>query len=200
MTTRLLIGGPSNSGKSTFVLSLVDYLCGAGITAAAHELDVWSNSYVAFRGEIPFEGRPKRQGLDWDWQTPLNERLDAFHADNADFVFGDLPGKLDEAIAHVCTAFTRDEPAVLVPGTPATRAQRDSPLAGALVISRKLDAIPEWETFFEKNGVPVLQSFLTFQDRPPVILVGMNRDLDPSHRDVKSFGDMLLFGRKLARR
>lgn len=179
MTTRLLIGGPSNSGKSTFVLSLVEYLRGAGLTANAHELDVWSNSYVAFRGEIPFEGRPKRQGLDWDWQTPLKERLDAFNADDATFVFGDLPGKLDEAIAHTCA---------------------NASAHGALVISRKLDAIPEWETFFEKNGVPVLQSFLTFQDRPPVILVGMNRDLDPSHRDVKSFGDLLLFGRKLARR
>lgn len=179
MTTRLLIGGPSNSGKSTFVLSLVEYLRGTGITANAHELDVWSNSYIAFRGEIPFEGRPKRQGLDWDWQTPLKERIDAFNADVSDFVFGDLPGKLDEAIAHTCANVRAD---------------------GALVISRKLDALAEWEDFFGKNGVPLIQSFLTFQDRPPVILVGMNRNCDPNHRDVKSFGDTLLLGKKIARR
>ncbi len=179
MTTRLLIGGPSNSGKSTFVLSLVEYLRSAGLTANAHELDVWSNSYVAFRGEIPFEGRPKRQGLDWDWQTPLKERIDAFATDPSDFVFGDLPGKLDEAITHVCA---------------------NAPANAALVISRKLDAITEWESFFEESGVPVLQSFLTFQDRPPVILVGMNRNLEPGHPHVKAFGDMLLFGRRLARR
>jgi hypothetical protein len=179
MATRLLIGGPSNSGKSTFVLSLVDCLRMAGVTANAHELDVWSNSYVAFRGEVLFATRPKRQGLDWDWQTPLKERIDAFNADDADFVFGDLPGKLDEAITHACMNVR---------------------VTGALVISRKLDAITEWEDFFGKNGVPVIQSFLTFQDRPPVILVGMNRQCDPNHRDVKAFGDMLLFGKKLGGR
>ncbi len=173
MNKKYLIGGPSNSGKSTFVLSLVEYLRSKGRTAEAIELDVWSNSYTAFRGEVPFATRPKRQGLDWDWKTPLDERIRSFNENQADIVFGDLPGKLDEAIAYMCSESAAD---------------------GALIISRTIDDLTKWRNFFMMRSVHVAHEFLTFLETPPppIMLVGMNRELVPEHEKVQWFGEHLL--------
>ena len=103
-TKRYLVGGPQNSGKSTYVLSLAKRLqSGHGLRARAIELDVWSGSYPAFRGEVSFKDRPKQFGLAWDWKTPLDERIKEFNEAPDDIVLGDLPGaKIDEATDYMC--------------------------------------------------------------------------------------------------
>lgn len=173
MTQRYYVGGPSNSGKSTFLLSLVEHLrLRRGRSASAIELDVWSHSYPAFRGEISFEGRPKTVGLDWDWQTPLLERLQEFQAAQEDLVFGDMPGKcIDEATEFMCEH-----------GGPAS----------AIVVSRTTEGLVAWTDFFTERGIHVAERFLTLKENDtPRLLHGMERKIVPDHPDVSAFGQLL---------
>jgi hypothetical protein len=171
VTRRYLVGGPSNSGKSTFTLTLVAHLCERrGLSAEAIELDVWSRSFAAFRGETTFAARAKDRGLDWDWQSPLRQQIAAFNASRCDIVLADLPGQLDEAIAFICDRVSG---------------------AQALVVSRTLEGLDEWGGFFERHGVPVAQRCLTFLDWPPHLLVGLNRQVDPDQPDVAALGAAL---------
>jgi hypothetical protein len=165
-TKRYLVGGPQNSGKSTYVLSLAKRLTmGHGLRARAIELDVWSGSYPAFEGKVSFKDRPKKFGLDWDWRTPLDERIRDFNEAADDVVLGDLPGaKIDEATDHMCAAANAD---------------------GAIVVSRTLDGLAQWREAFEARGVKVVYECLTFQGgRAPLVLRDMSRNVDPEHPDV----------------
>lgn len=172
MAKRYLVGGPANSGKSTLVLSLAEHLRRQrGLTVEAIEFDVWSGSYRAFHGEFTFKDRPKRQGLAWDWQTPLRERIAAFRASQADIVFGDLPGIVDEAIELMCVEAKAD---------------------AALVVSFSPEGLKDWTAFFAAHGLPVEFRVLTFKDDPPVIVTGMNRVISPDHADVAAFAAKLV--------
>ncbi|MEK9152619.1 MAG: hypothetical protein AAB692_04600 [Patescibacteria group bacterium] len=172
MAKRFLIGGPSNSGKSTFVLSLAEHLQrDRGLSVEAFEFDVWSGSYPAFRGEVTFKDRPKKFGLNWDWQTPLRARINSFQISQADVVFGDLPGILDEAIDLMC---------------------REAKADAALVVSHSQAGLVEWQKFFEDRGVPVEWRILTYKDNPPLVVSGMNRQLVPGHDDIVQFAAKLV--------
>jgi len=174
-TQRILVGGPSNSGKSTYVLSLVDRLCsGMDLRARAVELDVWSGSYPAFRGEAAFEGRAKHFGLDWDWKTPLDERLKEFNEADEDVVFGDLPGaKIDQATEYIC---------------------REAKATGAIVISRTLDGLTLWRDAFAGYGVVVVHECLSHRGRAPLVLRDMGRIVDPRHADVAFLAQRIVDG------
>ncbi len=165
MTKRYLVGGPPNSGKSTYVLSATKRIRSAlGRTALAFELDVWSGSYAAFEGKYSFKDRPKKTGLDWDWKTPLDERLAQFNAADADVVFGDLPGaKIDAATDYMCANAKAD---------------------GAIVVSRTRDDLKQWREAFEARGIPVVLECLSMQGDSPLVLRDMGRIVDPSHPDV----------------
>jgi hypothetical protein len=164
-TKRYLVGGPSNSGKSTYVLSIVKRLnAGHGLRARAIELDVWSGSYPAFAGEVSFKDRPKHFGLEWDWKTPLDERIAEFNGAAEDVIFGDLPGaKIDEATDYMCAQAEAD---------------------GAIVVSRTLDGLAQWRKAFEDRGVPVVYECLSYQGQAPLVLRDMHRTVDAIHPDV----------------
>jgi hypothetical protein len=175
MSKRFLVGGPQNSGKSTYVLSTVKRLTdGHGVRARAIELDVWSGSYPAFRGEVSFKDRPKMTGLDWDWKTPLDVRLAEFNSATEEFVFGDLPGaKIDEATDYMCTNARAD---------------------GAIVVSRTLDGIVLWREAFEKRGIRVVHECLSMQGQSPLVLRDLHRAIDPSHPDVAVLASLVAAG------
>ncbi len=170
VTRRYLVGGPANSGKSTFILSATRRLnCGLGKKAKAVEFDVWSQSYPAFEGQVSFKAREKRFGLEWDWKTPLDERLADFRGFDGDLVFGDLPGaKIDEATEYMC---------------------RESGADGAIILSRNLEGLQLWRDAFRRFGIPVAHECLSIQGQTPLILHDMNRQLDAFHPDVAVLTD-----------
>ena len=171
MTQRYLVGGPSNSSKSTFVLSLVQCHRAAGFTAEAVEFDAWSNSYAAFEGKVDFDKRPKRFDLKWDWKTELDKRLQTFNTSQADFVFGDMPGVLGAACTRMCE---KAEP------------------TGAIVISRTLEELRAWKRFFHDDfDIPIIEMYLSTQKVVPLILPDMNRKIDPDNACVKAFAQRL---------
>ncbi|HTM69100.1 MAG TPA: hypothetical protein VL426_07490 [Candidatus Binatia bacterium] len=171
-TKRYLVGGPSNSGKSTYVLSLAKRLqSGHGLRSRAIELDVWSGSYPAFRGEVTFKDRPKKTGLDWDWKTPLDARLKEFNEASEDVVLGDLPGaKIDAATDYMCANAKAD---------------------GAIVVSRTLDGLKLWREAFIARGVRVVHECLSVQGQAPLVLRDMDRKVDAEHPDVALFAGLM---------
>jgi hypothetical protein len=174
MSRRYLVGGPKNSGKSTFVLSLTEYLKSRGRTAEAVELDIWGNSYPAFRGEVSFDERPKSDHLDWPWREKLQPRLDQYLASDAEFVFGDMPGVWGAAICHMCE-------------------QIGKKTDGAFVVSRTLEGLDEWRRFFAKDFfIRIAFECLTMTKRRPLVIVGMNRLVQGDHPDVVPFAEALL--------
>lgn len=166
MSKRYVVGGPSNSGKSTYVLSVTQALTTVhGLSARAIELDVWSGSYPAFRGEVTFKDRPKKFGLDWDWKTPLDERLAEFNGSTDDVVFGDMPGaKIDAATDYMCQNAKAD---------------------GAIVISSSLDGLKLWAELFARHGIPIVDVCLSVRGPVPRLLRDMSREIDPDHPDVQ---------------
>lgn len=180
-TRRYLVGGPSNSGKSTYVLSLAKRLSGGhGQKTRAVELDVWSGSYPAFRGEVSFKDRPKQFGLEWDWKTPLDERLKEFNEATDDIVLGDLPGaKIDAATDYMCANAKAD---------------------GAIVVSRTLDGLKLWREAFEARGIRVVHECLSIQGQAPLVLRDMDRIVDDAHPDVAFFAGLVAGGSANAER
>ena len=89
----------------------------------------------------------------------------------ADVVFGDLPGILDEAIDLMC---------------------REAKADAALVVSHSQAGLVEWQKFFEDRGVPVEWRILTYKDNPPLVVSGMNRQLVPGHDDIVQFAAKLV--------
>jgi energy-coupling factor transporter ATP-binding protein EcfA2 len=177
-TRRLLVGGPSNSGKSTFLLSLVELLNrDRPGQAVSIELDVWSRSYPAFRGEVPFENRPKMTGLDWDWQTPLDQRLKEFNEADAEIVFGDMPGaKIDVATQYMCT---------------------NAQAGGAVIISRAAEGLVIWRDAFRQFGLEVQLECLTLRGAKPLMLRDPGRVVNPDYEEVAVLKKALgFFGEK----
>lgn len=177
MAKRYLVGGPSNSGKSSLLLSSVEFFRTGylrdTLSAVSIELDVWSLSYPAFRGEIPFEGRPKTVGLDWDWKTPLDLKLKEFNEAGADIVLGDLPGgkRIDEAHDYMIANAKAD---------------------GAIVVSRSLEGLAEWRAYFLGKGLKVMLTVLTVPDEAPTLtLAAPPRSIDPEHDSVLDFAEAL---------
>src|SRR3989344_4830043 len=165
MSKRYLVGGPPNSGKSTYVLSLVKRLAhGLGRSARAVELDVWSNSYPAFEGKIPFEGRPKKTGMDWEWEAAVDARLKEFHEATEDVVMGDLPGKIVPGSTDYMCAHARSD--------------------GAIIVSKSLEGLQAWRDVFETHGIPIRLECLSVHGRQPLVLRDMNRIIDAAHPDV----------------
>jgi hypothetical protein len=165
MTKRILVGGPSNSGKSSYVLSLVAHAKKLGRTAEAFEFDVWSNSYPAFFGEVAFEDRPKRFDLGWDWRAALDERLDAFNASACDLVFGDMPGVLGAAVVRMCERAIGSV---------------------ALVISHSLEGVQAWQRLFRDDfAIDVLGTYVSVKRHPPIgALPDLGRRIVPDHPAV----------------
>lgn len=173
MTRRIIVGGPSGSGKSTFVLSLVECLKLRGLRADAVELDVWSNSYLAFSGQYAFENRPKRFTLhDWDWKAAIAPRIAGFNQSDADFVFGDLPGVVGAANSHTLGLVRPTD---------------------AWVYSRTLEGIADWKRFFEKDfGIRVTREFLSVRKADPVVVPDLDRKVDAGHACVMECAHQLL--------
>lgn len=179
MAKRYLIGGPSNSGKSTFILSVAEALKGAGLEAASIELDVWSNSYPAFRGEVTFEARPKRfdaNPRDLWWREALAPRIADYLREDRDIAFGDLPGVLGAANSWTCERVWEKTD-------------------GAIVVAKDERGIKEWKRFFESDfRLPVIAALLSIPKSVENVLPDMDRRVDPENPFVRWFGEMLARG------
>ncbi|MEA3249276.1 MAG: hypothetical protein U9Q03_02875 [Patescibacteria group bacterium] len=175
-TSRFLVCGPSNSCKSTFALSLVDYLISQKVTAKTIELDPWSNSYVAFRGECTFENRPKINHLNWEWKEAVDRRIKQYTEDDAQVVLGDMIGKLGEGAVHILKKVRE-----------VTNA--------CIIISRTVEGLRDWRIFIRDYDIPVIGEFLTIEKLgalTPIVLPVLERKIQPDHPAILSISRLVV--------
>jgi GTPase SAR1 family protein len=172
MTKRYLVGGPKGSGKSTLVLSLVEHLRQRGLTAVALELDQWSDSYRAIKGEIADTDRRKRFDLKWPWEDALAPLIEHFNHGTEDIIFGDMPGVLGVVNSCICALSAPD---------------------GAIIVSKSIEGIKDWRRFFKDDfGITIAHTILSVQGMEPTIILDTNRRIDPNHPHVVSFTNEML--------
>ncbi|MGH9918738.1 MAG: hypothetical protein ACRD6W_07720, partial [Nitrososphaerales archaeon] len=98
----VIVGGPPNSGKSTFSESLARALRRQGVSAGAVDLDPWSPTLAFIRGEISKEERDSLKRKD----IGPNEIRDAVRrlkeaAKSHDLVVGDAPGGISDDLKAI---------------------------------------------------------------------------------------------------
>jgi len=153
---RVTIGGPANSGKSTFAVSLSIALSNMGVDSGLHEIDVYSDTHQCIRGDKPWSARQKRVHFPNGDLGDVEQVVERYRRDERTIVLGDLPGNIHNP--HL---------ALMVRHAHA-----------AIILSKDVEGLNEWERFFEGRGIRVLIRVLSYLD---------------SHLPMATLGDENLF-------
>ncbi len=128
---RLLVGGPANSGKSTLCTTLYRLLqARSDVRVGLHEIDVYSDTHGPLLGLKPWSARQKQ------WHAGLPEveaAVQAYLADSAQIVLGDLPGNIHNPHLHVMMSC----------GT------------HAMYVGKSFDELSQWEQAFQDAGIRI---------------------------------------------
>ncbi|MEM3186437.1 MAG: ATP/GTP-binding protein [Conexivisphaerales archaeon] len=164
MAIIVIVGGPPNSGKSTFCESLVQALKRLGVNAQAIDLDPYAPTLQYIRGEISADerNRLKRREIGNKEIQDAKERLEQASKDY-DFVIGDAPGGISDDLKPVYQLASH-----------------------AVILCRedKQSDIDLWKEFFSGMELRIIAIIISrtsgrecLQDTDPIkgILVGLNR-------------------------
>lgn len=133
---RIIVGGPPNSGKSTFSERLVRALQDQGVDAETIDLDIWSPTLDFIKGDITMDerNRQKRQDVTEKDAKAAAKRFRDFSKKH-DVIIGDAPGGISELSKIIVNK-----------GTHGIIVCRDD----------KTDEIESWKQFFEENDVELV--------------------------------------------
>jgi len=135
LSTRIIIGGPPNSGKSTLAESLTRALRAIGVDAYAEDLDLASQTLEYIKGVKPWKLRAQEKK---EWTSELADKAAAKFKEASkrhSVVIGDAPGKISNESRKI-----------------AQQANNAIILCRADSISQK----KEWRNFFESMGVKII--------------------------------------------
>ena len=136
MAIRLVIGGPPNSGKSTFAESLARALQDQSVDAEAIDLDPWSPTLALIRGEITEDQRKamKKKKITREEAEEAAERFEKSSRKHS-VVLGDAPGGISDQSRIIAKKATH-----------------------AIILCRedRKDEVDEWRMFFEKMGLRII--------------------------------------------
>jgi len=107
LTIRIILGGPPHSGKSTLAERIARAFQDQGVNAEAIDLDLWSPTLEAIRGEITPQKREslKRKNIT---VKEAKEAAIRFREKSKvhDIVIGDAPGGISEESEHIYKSAT----------------------------------------------------------------------------------------------
>lgn len=164
MSIRIVVGGPPNSGKSTFSESLVRAFQDLSVDAESIDLDLYSPTLDWLQGKITKEQRDeqKRKSITAKEAKEAHRRFKDASKEH-DVIVGDAPGGISEESKQICKAATH-----------------------GIIVCRddKTDQIKAWQNFFDDIGVDVIavviskvssSEDITSYDPLEIVLVDLNR-------------------------
>jgi len=137
----IIVGGPPNSGKSTFSVSLVRALQDQGVSAEAVDLDLWAPTIDLIKKKISEKEREKRKRSKIT-EEDINgaaERLERAK-ESYDFVIGDAPGGISDNLLPIYQLATH-----------------------AIILCKedKQTEIRKWKKFFKGMNLPIVAIIVT---------------------------------------
>lgn len=172
---RLLVGGPANSGKSTFCTTLYRILRERpGVSVGLHEIDVYSDTHNPLLGKKPWADRRKNFGA---VRADIIRRVHEFATDPSDIVIGDLPGNINHQ--HL--------PIMMIGGT------------HGIFLGSTLDDYTKWLAAFETVGIQVCWKMVSVIngsipsgiDSETRIISQLDRRIRTDNSDIQAFADEL---------
>jgi len=137
----IIVGGPPNSGKSTFSVSLVRALQDQGVSAEAVDLDLWAPTKDYIEGKTSKKEREelKRSKITKGDIDDAAKRLERAK-ESYDFVIGDAPGGISGNLRPIYQLATH-----------------------TIILCRedKQTEIDKWKKFFEKMNLPIAAIIVT---------------------------------------
>jgi len=169
MVARFVVGGPPNSGKSTFVMSLVRALQETGVDVYPFDQDIFSPTVDLIAGRTTPEERQsrKRKISGEEAVRLLNYVAESFRqlSEKHKVVIGDLPGRVSDDLKPVLKQATH-----------------------AIIVCRedKEDEVQEWQGLFDSYQIKIVaiiisktigEETVSFSDRGPIraVLTNLNR-------------------------
>lgn len=175
---KIAVGGPSNSGKSTFSAALYRYLYrDAQCEVEYHSLDPWDQSGLWLLDRVSSDSRKNPDA----GEEEVDEIIDGLDSSEAEIIVGDAPGSLEEPIDRLLEVV--DEIIILAN-------------------DESTDEIANWTDKADQLDINIYSTFITFldEDIDPCwdkansegILVDLDPDsenqdfLDSIHPDTRS--------------
>lgn len=162
---RIIVGGPPNSGKSTFSVSLVRTFQKGGVDAKSVDLDPWAPTLELVKGNMTQDqrDRQKRSSITFEDVEDIHQRFKNA-SDEHDVVIGDAPGGISKEIRPIYAIATH----------------------GILVCrDDKTEEIKDWKDFFNSFGIDIIAIVVSktengekvmSSDPIEIILSGLNRE------------------------
>lgn len=144
MSIRIIIGGPSCSGKSTFAESITRALQNLGTDIDRVDLDLWAPTLSLISGDITKEERDllKRRNITKSEATEAVERFKTLSTKH-EIIIGDGPGGISEESKLIFESATH----------------------GIIVCQEgKIGEIEEWKQFFKEMGIPIIAIIISKLD------------------------------------
>jgi CRISPR-associated protein Csx3 len=138
---RIIVGGPPNSGKSTFVIRLSRSLWEIGVDVKRVELDAWAPTLDYIDGKITKEERDsqKRSAISGEDAEKSAQRFQESSKD-ASVVIGDCPGKISEELRII---------------------MRNATHSIILCRADQINEMSAWRAFFSGLGIPVVAELVS---------------------------------------
>jgi len=169
MNTKIVIGGPKGSGKSTLITSIFSYLLSSQVETSIHEIDVFSDTHDCLLGKKDWSQRKKVPTLVGATEETkkqvdeiVNERVSRFYLDRSDIVLGDLPGCLKYPIKKMAEHGDY-----------------------AIVVGKHNEEIPsDWIRFFNDLGIEIICKIASVKGclseslwEPDISISGLDRSI-----------------------
>jgi len=135
MINKIIVVGPANSGKSVFVLELIEVLEDQNVDFGYVDLDLWGSTTLMLLGKETPQEREERKRNTKVTKFDIKKRAKEFQDHSNDIVLGDAPGMISDDLNVL-----------------------SKPASMAIIVCRDEwdDELKEWIAYLKKRKIPII--------------------------------------------